>query len=170
MTDNLIWILIAVAAVQVLATFLILHSVSTLRTSGGGGAIGTERAAAFKLAEQARAVYAKAVTLPPTLLGPGGDRQLRLATLWTADEVAALRPAGPLLSAACGEIFTSTEGALGWLFAQATAIREKPAGQGAHLVDFPHEKWKTSYEDALDGLHLLETYGEVTAKMAELAR
>ena len=80
-------------------------------------------------------------------------------------DVAALKPSTALMTSICGEIFGETETALNWLLQQGTAVREKPAGQGQVFVDFPHEKWKSNYEAAIDGLHLLETYGEVAAKV-----
>jgi hypothetical protein len=168
MTDTLLYVLVAAALLQMLAALFILRAVRTLQGGGAApGSLAAERVAALKLAEQARVVYAKVITLPPTLLGPGGDRKLREAELWTPAEVAALKPETPVLAATCGEAFIAAEAGLKWLHDQATGIRAKPKDQATHYVDFPHEKWKESYEQALDGLHLLETYGEVTAKVAE---
>lgn len=167
MTDTLIWIFALAAVVQGIAALLIYRSVRGGGSAPAAGSLAAERVAALKLAEQARAVYAKVVTLPPTLLGPGGDRRLREATLWSSGEVTALRPETPVLASCCGEAFIAAEAALGWLHDQASSIRAKPKDQALHYVDFPHEKWKASYEQALDGLHLLETYGEVTARVAE---
>ena len=171
MTDTLIWIFAAAAVLQLLSALLIYNAIRGTGGSGpAAGSLAAERVAALKLAEQTRAVYAKVVTLPPTLLGPGGDRRLREATLWTPPEVAALRPETPILAACCGEAFIAAESGLKWLLDQASSIRAKPKDQALHYVDFPHETWQANYEQALDGLHLLETYGEVTAKVAEGGR
>lgn len=166
MTDTLIWVFAAAAVLQLLSAVLIYKAVRGGGSGSAPGSLAAERVAALKLADQARAVYAKVITLPPTLLGPGGDRRLREATLWNGAEVSALRPETPILAASCGEAFIAVETSLAWLLEQASSIRAKPANQATHYVDFPHEKWKANYEQALDGLHLLETYGEVTAKVA----
>ncbi|MEO6068259.1 MAG: hypothetical protein ABJB33_05030 [Gemmatimonadota bacterium] len=164
MSDLPILIFVAAAVVQAMAAILIYRS--TRATSGGGGRAGaaTDKEAARLLAARARALYAKVDGLPVSLLGPGGDKRLREAPLWSASDVTELRPRSSFLLSLCEEPIASAEAALQWILPQAEKIRSSSKDQGFHYVDFPHDKWSAMHHQALDGLHLLETYGEVAAQ------
>jgi hypothetical protein len=40
------------------------------------------------------------------------------------------------------------------------AFRATPRGSGQHLIDFPHDKWGRSYQEASEGLQQLAAIGE----------
>lgn len=167
MNDTILLITLIVASVQLLVALLIYRAV---RSGGGAGVRGGsagEVEGARLLAARARALFTKVDSLPHTLLGPGGDKRLRDANLWTAVDVTELRPRSAFLLSLSEEPLAAAESAMQWLQGQAEKIRSASKDQGFHYVDFPHDKWTAMHAQALDGLHLLETYGEVAAQTIE---
>lgn len=163
MLDIPTWVLAAAAALQLLLLFLIYRAVRPGAGKSGAGGGAADQEDARLLAARARALYAKVDALPLSLLGPGGDKRLREAALWSAADLADLRPRSSFLLSLAKEPIASAEAALQWLLPQAERIRNAPKDQGFHYVDFPHDKWSAMHHQALDALHLLETYGEVAA-------
>ena len=108
----------------------------------------------------------KVLSLPATLLGPGGDGRLRSATLWSASDVAALHPKTPTLKELGEQAAVTAEQALGWLLQQAEAVRATPRGRGESYIDFPHDKWGRMHHEALDSLQQLAALGEELGHLA----
>lgn len=179
MLDIPVWIL-ALAALLQLGLLLLLYrnSAETLRLmrggampAAGGGVAAVpvskgERQEAERLATVGTALREKVLSLPPTLLGPGGDGRLRNATLWTAADVAALHPKTPTLKELGEEAAVNAEQALGWLLQQAETVRATPRGRGESYIDFPHDKWGRMHHEALDSLQQLAALGEVLGHLA----
>ena len=164
MLDLPTWIIPAGLAVELVLLILIYRAVRPGSGSSARAGGQADKEAARLLAARARALYAKVDALPVSLLGPGGDKRLREAPLWSASDVTELRPRSSFLLSLCEEPIASAEAALQWILPQAEKIRSSSKDQGFHYVDFPHDKWSAMHHQALDGLHLLETYGEVAAQ------
>jgi hypothetical protein len=170
MTDTHFWILLV--AVLLLFGFTLMTyrtAQQALAVARGEGpapaakASKAEREAGQRLAAAAKLLREKVQGLPPTILGPGGDGRVRGASLWTAAEIAALKPTVPSLLARSEEAHGKVVAALTWLLAQAEAIRATPRGSAQYLIDFPHDKWGRSYQDASEGLQQLAAIGEAQA-------
>jgi hypothetical protein len=166
--ETIVWILVVLAVLQLAFSFHIFGiAQQALRAARGEvGAVPAkaskpEREAGRRLADAARALHAKVESLPPTILGPGGDGRIRGATLWTAADVTALKPTVPSLVAVSEAPYAKVAAALAWLLTQAEAIRATPRGSAQYLIDFPHDKWGRSYKEAIDGLQQLVTQGEM---------
>lgn len=167
MTDSLLWILLVAVLVQFGFTLVTYRTAQqALRAARGElpaaapKASRAERDAGQKLAAAAAALRDKVQGLPPTILGPGGDGRIRGATLWTPAEVAGMKPTVPSLLARSEESFGKVSAALTWLLAQSEAIRSTPRGSAQYLIDFPHDKWGRSYQEATEGLQQLVAIGE----------
>lgn len=175
MTDTIILILFAAAAIALGGSFLAYRTaaealrVARSGAAGGagpmaGGASKADREAAKRLTQRAGALLAKVNAFPPALLGPGADGRVRDSAVWTAAEVAALRELPPQLLQLSGESLAAVEPAMAWLLQMAESIRATSRGSGNHLVDFPHDTWRRNYQAALTGLQELVARGEVASK------
>ena len=171
MTDMHFWILLVAVLAQFGFTLMTYRVASeALRVARGEAPAQAtktskaERDAGQRLAAAAAVLREKVQGLPPTILGPGGDGRIRGANLWTPAEIAALKPTVPSLAARSEETHTKVVAALTWLLAQAEAIRATPRGSGQHLIDFPHDKWGRSYQDATEGLQQLIASGEAACQ------
>ena len=170
--------LLLILAVLQLGVLLLLYrnSAETLRLArGGAGAGGSvaaapvskgERQEAERLAMMGNALREKVLSLPATLLGPGGDGKLRSASLWTPADVAAIHPKTPSLKELGEEAATNAEQALNWLLEQAQRVRATPLGRGESYIDFPHDKWGRMHHEALDSLQQLAALGEGLGHLA----
>jgi hypothetical protein len=166
--------ILLILAVLQLGVLLLLYKqgAETLRLARGGAGGGVaavpvskgERQEAERLATVGTALRQKVLTLPATLLGPGGDGKLRSATLWVPAEVAALHPKTPTLKELGEETAATAEQALGWLLEQAQRVRATPLGRGESYIDFPHDKWGRMHHEALDSLQTLAALGGVLAE------
>jgi hypothetical protein len=163
-------LLLILAVLQLgLLFFIYKNGAETLRLlrsgAGAGGGVAAvpvskgERQEAERLAKAGTALREKVLSLPATLLGPGGDAKLRAAFLWTPVEVAALHPKTPALKDQGEEAAATAEQALGWLLEQAQRVRATPLGRGESYIDFPHDKWGRMHHDALDALQTLTSLG-----------
>jgi hypothetical protein len=166
-SDTLLWILVAAALVQFAFTVMTYRLAQQAFRAARGElsaeapkASRAERDAGERLALAAKLLREKVQGLPPTILGPGGDGRVRGATLWTPAEIAALKPTVPSLLARAEETHGKVVAALTWLLAQAEAIRATPRGSGQYLIDFPHDRWGRSYQEASEGLQELAAIGE----------
>jgi hypothetical protein len=166
-------ILLILAVLQLGVLLLIYRNgAEALRLARGGAGGGVaavpvskgERQEAERLATVGNALREKVLSLPATLLGPGGDSKLRSATLWVPIEVAALHPKTPTLKELGEETATTAEQALGWLLEQAQRVRATPLGRGESYIDFPHDKWGRMHHEALDSLQALAGLGGVLAE------
>ena len=178
MLDIPTWTLALAALVQLGVLLLIYRNgAETLRLMRGGAAHGAgggvaapvskgERQEAERLATLGSALREKVLSLPATLLGPGGDARLRSATLWTAADVAALHPKTPTLKELGEEHAVNAEEALSWLRQQAQTVRATPLGRGESYIDFPHDKWGRMHHEALDSLQQLSALGEALGHRA----
>lgn len=123
-----------------------------------------DRAAGKQLAERAAALLAKVNALPPALLGPGNDARARDGALWSAADLAALKPGTPALQGATADSLAKLDASLGWLLKQVEVIRATPRGSPQYLIDFPHDTWRRHYQTALAELQELVARGETAAK------
>ena len=167
MTDTLLLILVVAVLAQFGFTVMTYRlAQQALRIARGeaapsaGKVSKAEREAGQRLASAAKLLREKLQGLPPTILGPGGDGRIRGAELWTPAEVAALKPTVPSLLARAEEAHGKVVTALTWLLAQAESIRATPRGSAQYLIDFPHDKWGRSYQEASEGLQQLAAIGE----------
>ncbi len=178
MLDIPIWILALAALIQLGVLLLIYrNSAETLRLArsgaGAGGSVAAipvskgERQEAERLATVGTALREKVLSLPATLLGPGGDGKLRNATLWTTTDVAAIHPKTPALKELGEETAATAEQALGWLLQQAQTVRAMPLGRGESYIDFPHDKWGRMHHEALDSLQTLAALGGVLGQLVD---
>lgn len=135
---------------------------AALPAAGSGSK--ADRTAGKQLAERATALLAKVNALPPALLGPGNDARARDGALWTASEVAALKPSSPALQGATADALAALETSLSWLLKQVEVIRATPRGSPQYLIDFPHDTWRRHYQTALAELQELVARGEAAAK------
>lgn len=162
MSESLLWIILVVVLIQLGVSLLTYQKAGQAPRGDGAAApqkVGrSEREAGRKLAEAARALHAKVQSLPPTILGPGGDGRVRGAVLWSAADVAALKP-----GAGGEEAHGKVAAALAWLLQQAESVRATPRGSAQYLIDFPHDTWGRSYKEATDGLQALITQGEMVS-------
>jgi hypothetical protein len=170
MNDTYFLILIVIAVVQ-LGVLLAIYR-QTRQGGGGSGASApsvpkADKEAARRLADLAAGIREKVLGLPATILGPGGDRRLREAPIWSAADIAALHPTSPALAALAGEAAATAEESLTWLQQRVEAIRATPRGSGQHLIDFPHDKWGQMHHDALDSLQQLAAYGDVLGHLMQ---
>lgn len=176
MLDIPIWVLALAAFVQLGILLLIYrNSAEALRLArgGAGGSVAAvpvskgERQEAERLAMVGTALWEKVLSLPATLLGPGGDGKLRSATLWTPSEAAAIHPKTPRLQELGEEAATNAEQSLAWLLEQAQRVRATPLGRGESYIDFPHDKWGRMHHEALDSLQALAALGGALGHLAE---
>jgi len=169
-------LLLALAVCQLGLLFLTYrNSAEALRLArgGAGGSVAAvpvsknERQEAERLATVGTALREKVLSLPATLLGPGGDSKLRSASLWTPADVAAIHPKTPTLKELGEEAAVGAEQALNWLLEQAQRVRATPLGRGESYIDFPHDKWGRMHHEALDSLQTLAALGGVLGHLAE---
>ena len=114
--------LLLILAVLQLGVLLLIYkngaeALRLARGGAGGSAAAApvprgERQEAERLATVGTALREKVLSLPATLLGPGGDGKLRSARLWVPAEVAALRPKTPALKELGEETAATAEQAL----------------------------------------------------------
>jgi hypothetical protein len=177
MTDqSIVWLLsIAVLGTLLLSFLAYRTAAEALRVAqaggggNGGGATGGalsrgEREKAKQLAARANALLQKVNAFPPALLGPGADGKVRDSALWTPEEVAQVTDLPPALRGAASDAITAVQEGLTWLLPQIQAIRATPRGSGQHLIDFPHDLWRRSYQGALTGLQELVARSEAAVK------
>ena len=171
-------LLLILAVCQLGLLFLVYrNSAEALRLARGGAGAGgsvaavpvskSERQEAERLATVGTALREKVLSLPATLLGPGGDGKLRAASLWTPADVAAIHPKTAALKELGEEAAVSAEQALNWLLETAQRVRATPLGRGESYIDFPHDKWGRMHHDALDALQTLAALGGVLGHLAE---